>query len=223
MKPFAMSACAVLLSSVALQQPAAAVAVTDPVGDFLPSYTGTPGADLDVVSIDVRRTFANIILGASLAAPVGTTSGALYVWGIDRGQGTARFVAGSPSVGAGVLFDSVVVLRPNGTGNFVDLLNGANSFALPTGSVVINGLTITGTLALNAVPSTGFAVADYGYNLWPRIASVPGNAGISDFAPNASVVTASFVPEPGTWAMLLAGFAGTGLVARRRRAAAQPG
>lgn len=217
MKSLMFSAMAMLILAQAVPQQALAVVVGDSTGDFLPTYTGAQGGDLDVVSIDVTRNGSSIFLQASLAAAVGSTAGALYVWGIDRGQGTARFVAGTPSVGAGVLFDSVVVLRPDGTGAFVDLLNAANNFALAPGAVVIDGASITGTLAISAVPSTGFAVADFGYNLWPRLGSIAGNAGISDFAPDASVVTASFVPEPGSWALLLAGFAGTGIALRRRR------
>lgn len=223
MKHLMASACFFLAAAAALPIPAGAVTISDPAGDFLPTYTGAVGGDLDVVSIDVRRTFANIILGATMAGPLGTTPGAIFVWGIDRGQGTARFVAGTPSVGAGVLFDSVVVLRPDGTGNFIDLLNAANNFALPTGAVVVDGADLTATVAVNRVPSTGFAVANFGYNLWPRLGSVPGNAGISDFAPDASVITASFVPEPATWTLLLAGFAGAGVMARRRRAVAAGG
>jgi hypothetical protein len=210
-------AASILVTALCVPQQALAVVVNDPINDFLPTCVGPQGGDLDVVSIDVGRRVDSIILQANLAAAVGTTAGALYVWGIDRGQGTARFTAGAPSVGAGVLFDSVVVLRPNGTGNFVDLLNAANSFALAPGAIVINGSSITGTLAIGAIPSTGFAVADFGYNLWPRVGNVAGNAGIADFAPDASVVTASFVPEPQMWAMLIAGFAGTGLMLRRRR------
>jgi hypothetical protein len=192
-------------------------ATSDPLGDFLPTYTGTQGGDLDVVSIDVRRSMTDFTLNATLAANIGTTAGALYVWGIDRGQGTARFVGATPSVGAGVLFDSVVVLRPDGTGNFVDLINGANSFALAPGAVTSSGNMISGLVSIAALPSTGFAAADYTFNLWPRLTGIAGTPGISDFAPDASNI-GSVVPEPASWALMIAGFGLTGAALRRRRA-----
>lgn len=69
---------------------AAAIPAADPVGDFLTSH------------VDSGRP-----LGGE--AP-------LYVWGIDRGQGAERFLAGSPSIGGGA-FDSVLILRSDGGGN----------------------------------------------------------------------------------------------------------
>jgi hypothetical protein len=203
-----MNRAAIFLASLivpfaGLASPAIA-SISDPAGDFLPTYVGPQGGDLDVLSIDVRLNGPNLVLSARLAANIGTTAGALYVWGIDRGQGTARFVGGSPSVGAGVLFDSVLVLLPNGTGNFVDLLNGANSFGLAVGAVSIDGPTIVGTVPIASIPSTGFSVANYGFNLWPRVPGA-GNAFISDFAPDASTVRA-VVPEPAAWALMIVGF-----------------
>jgi hypothetical protein len=83
----------------------AAGALVDPFGDFLPTYTAGPAnGDLDVIAAagffdGVQQTLS---FSAILADKVGTTPGALYVWGIDRGAGTQRFLAGSPSIGAGV-------------------------------------------------------------------------------------------------------------------------
>jgi hypothetical protein len=199
---------------VAASSSAAMATTTDPLGDFLPTYTGPQGGDLDVLSIGVRRSAATFTFSSTQAADVGTTAGGFYVWGINRGQGTARFGA----LASGVLFDAVLLLRPNGTGNFNDLLNAANSFALPAGAVTISGATITGVVSIASIPSTGFAAADYKFNLWPRGPGA-GNAAISDFAPNNSSV-ASFVPEPASWAMLIAGFGLTGAMLRRRRLAA---
>ncbi len=196
----------------------AVAAVSDPAGDFLPTYVGPQGGDLDVLSINVRLQGPSLVLSATHAANIGTTAGAFYVWGIDRGLGTARFVAGSPSVGAGVLFDSVLILRPNGTGNFVDLLNAANNFALAVGAISIDGATIVGTVPIASIPSTGFSVADYGFNLWPR-APGAGNSFISDFAPDASTVK-GVVPEPATWALMIAGFGLVGGALRRKAVAA---
>lgn len=106
---------------------AAAIPVTDPVGDYLPTYiaSGRPlGPDLDAVAAQVTYLPASrqFRFTATLAGAISTTPAAggeapLYVWGIDRGQGTERFPAGSPSIGDGVAFDSVLILRTDGGGN----------------------------------------------------------------------------------------------------------
>jgi hypothetical protein len=216
---FRALSCLALTGSVLVASSSAAWAATaDPLGDFLPSYVGPQAGDLDVLSVGVRRSATTFTLSSTLAADIGTTPGGFYVWGINRGLGTARFVAGVPSVGAGVLFDSVLLLRPNGTGNFNDLITPGNSFALAPGAITIKGATISGVVSIASIPSTGFSAADYTFNLWPR-APGAGNTFISDFAPDASNV-ASFVPEPASWAMLIAGFGLTGAALRRRRLAA---
>ncbi len=206
---------ATLLASSA--RPAGA-GVIDPLGDFLPTYTGPRGGDLDVVFADVQLIGGRLVFTGTMAGLIGTTPGALYVWGIDRGRGTERFVSGTPSVGAGIPFDSVLVLRPDGTGAFNDLINPANSVAsLAAGSVVIGGTSIIANLAASLFPSMGLPTERFTYNLWPRAGN--GNALISDFAPNASNILAQVtpVPEPSSLALLsLGGFA---LVAAGRRRA----
>jgi PEP-CTERM motif len=211
LRPVLMVATALLLGAD-FTTAASAAPATDPAGDFLPSFAGPQGGDLDVLSVAVRRSATSFTLSSIQAADIGTTPGGFYVWGIDRGQGTERFGALAP----GVRFDSVLILRPDGTGNFADLLNAANSFALAPGAISISGATITGTVAIAAIPTTGFAAPDYTFNLWPRSPG-SGTSFISDFAPDASNV-GSFVPEPGSWALLIAGFGITGATLRRRRA-----
>lgn len=202
-------------SALALAAPASAATVMDSAGDFLTTFAGRQNGDLDILSIGARLRGPNLILSATLAGDIGTTPDALYVWGIDRGRGTARFVGATPSVGAGVLFDSVLILRPDGTGSFIDLLRNSNNFALPAGSILINGANIKATMRIAAIPSTGFDDANFGYNLWPRV-GIPGTAGISDFAPDASVIKAT-IPEPASWALMVAGFALAGGAVRRTR------
>lgn len=216
---------AVLACAAAAALPAQAL--TDALNDFLPTYTGPHAADLDVVASDVvyDPLAATYTFSATLAGAVGATSGASYIWGLDRGQGTERFVTGTPSVGAGVKFDSVLILRPNGTGQFNDLINNTQ-VALPQGSVHITGSVIaTDGLAAALFPSLGLAADQFTWNLWPR--SGGGNAAISDFAPDASnaPLHISAVPEPQAAAMLAAGLMVlAGLQARgRRRNAADTG
>ena len=204
--PLAAAVSATLLATAATATP-----TVDPTGDFLATYTGPAAGDLDVTSIEVLRTGANFDLYSTFAAPVGTTTGAFYVWGIDRGAGTARFGA----LATGVLFDSVLVIRPGGTSTFTDLLNAANNFTLAPGAVTAAGNGLRVTVAAASLPSTGALVGTYTFNLWPRATGPAGTAAISDFAPNNSNVLAS-VPEPASWAMLLVGFGGVGIALRRR-------
>jgi len=190
---------------------AQAVTFTDATGDFLSTYTGVQGGDLDVVTAEVSLLGNQLFFSTTVAAPIGTTATAFYVFGLNRGQGTQRFVSGTPSIGAGVFFDSVVILRPDGTGNFNDLINSANSSVLSPANITISGNTISGIFDVSLFPSTGFTLQNYTWNLWPRVSNVAGNAGISDFAPDAS--NASVVPEPST---LLGLFAALGVLKARK-------
>src|SRR5664279_246494 len=114
---------------VAWSANAAAIGITDPAGDFLPTYTGARTGDLDVLSAFVTYNPGTdtFFLSSTLAAPLGTTASAFYVWGFDRGQGTERFVSGTPSIGAGVLFDSVVIVRLDGSVTVTRLVGGGST------------------------------------------------------------------------------------------------
>jgi hypothetical protein len=188
-------------------------------GDFLPTYTGPQGGDLDVLFAyglwdPARDVFS---FGGVMSAPIGTTAGALYVWGIDRGAGTERFVGASPSIGAGVYFDSVVVLDPTHSVYTVNLFNGT-SIALDAAAVEVRGNTIVVDVPAADLPTMGRDFAQYGWNLWPRLGA--GNAAVSDFAPDAAtprVVTVSAVPEPASFALMLAGGALVAGARLRRR------
>ena len=211
-------AVAVAASAAALQ-PAQATTVIDAAGDFLATYSGPQNGDLDVLSVGAVQNGTSVTLTANLNGAIGTTSGSVYVWGVNRGAGAQLLTLGTPSVGAGVSFDAVALLFPNLTGAVVTFTGGVASAPVPlaAGAVTGSGSTITGVIPFSMLLTTGFAPANYLYNLWPRD-GLATNDQIADFAPNASSFAAS-VPEPAAWALMIAGLGMTGAALRRRRAA----
>jgi hypothetical protein len=206
-----------ILAAGILAVNARATTVDDPVGDFIPTFSGPHGADLDVVSTTAVISGSNLVLSATMNGAIGTTPGGLYVWGLDRGLGatTANFSAIGLS---NIIFDSVVVVLPNGTGQ-VALLETGTPVATPlgAGAITINGNMFSAVVPLSMLPSTGFATESYTQNLWPRYGGITTDDQISDFAPDASMAGIS-VPEPASLGLL--GLSGLLLVALRGRARA---
>jgi hypothetical protein len=211
------------LATLALAGSAHAIGIVDAKGDWVPGYSGPTGGDLDVVGAYVTYNVKSdaFVFVATLDDDIGTTAGAFYVWGVNRGAGTARFAGNGI---AGVLFDTVVVLNQDGSGA-VNRLAGAGAGATPlaAGTAQSFGSTIVVTVAGSLLASNGFAKTDYTWNLWPRAgAPLSGFAAISDFAPDNSnmlVTTVGAVPEPTSALLLAGGLALLALGARRRRAA----
>jgi hypothetical protein len=196
---------AALVSTALLAAHAASAApFVDPVGDFIPSFVGPHNADLDVLRSEVTLQGSQFIFSATLAGPVGTTAGSIYVLGLDRGQGTSRF----PVIAPGVLFDEVMTVTGTGAAAVRDLISGAAT-TLSAGATTISGNSLVVSFPVSLAPSLGFATSDYTWNLWPRVGAGNDNQ-ISDFAPdNSNVrVTVNAVPEPASTAMFMAGCLG---------------
>lgn len=106
--------------------PAHAAPITDPVGDFIPSFAGAQTPDRDVVSASADLVNGNFIFQGTFNGAVGSTAGTVYVFGVNRGQGTARFGA----IASNVLFDSVVIVTPNVSTVVRGLLTGEGTTTL---------------------------------------------------------------------------------------------
>jgi hypothetical protein len=187
--------------------------VTDATGDFLTAYAGPRNADLDVVSADVLFDGSNFRFTASLAGAIGTTAGGFYVWGVDRGAGatTSNFGAlGFPDV----IFDSVVIIRPNGTGQVSLLGAGGSTTLLGSSAISITGNTFSVLLPSALLPSRGFTFDNYLHNLWPR-GPVGATTQIADFAPDTSMARVR-VPEPSALPLLSLALGLVGFTLRRR-------
>jgi PEP-CTERM motif len=196
-----------LVTTYAVPAYAQTQTVADPVGDFLPTYTGPQSPSLDVTSFTVayNAVASAFLISTTLAGDVSGAPGS-YIIGVNTGTGVN---APFSTVGqANVRFNQTITIQPNGTGTI-------GATPLLPGSIFINGTSFSALIPLALLPSTGFAPQFYGFNVWPR--SGTGLGALADFAPNNATLAASSVPEPASWAFLLLGFAGIGLALRRRR------
>jgi len=198
--------------------------ITDNPNDILSTFGGNKllSTDLDVLNATVLYDSTTDLfrLSATLNGTPGTTPAGLYVWGVNTGAGTANpgFTANGVN---GVRFNEVVLVQPNGTGSVIDTGGGGPGGTLDPGSVTISGNTISAVVSGSLLQSTGFNKIDYTWNLWPRDVSFGTLADfnqIADFAPdNANFTTTpGSVPEPGTYALLLAGLGVVAWSVKRR-------
>ena len=197
-------------SSTLIASAGHAATVSDPVGDFLPSYEFDKFLDLDVTSFTVNYSpvTTTFTLSATLAGVINPATAGLYVIGVNNGTATnAPFaLIGQPNV----IFNQAIQVQKAGTATV-----GATALA-----TTISGNSFTVLVPLAALTPSSFDPLTWGFNLWPRIGVGGGNAQISDFAPNNALLAAS-APEPAAWAMIMLGFGLVGGAMRMRRGVAR--
>jgi hypothetical protein len=195
---------ALALAAILVGGPALADTVTSTTG-FLSTYTGPRDGDVEIASASATIDGADLVLSATAEAPIGTTPGAVYVWGVNTvGAGApAPFAAEGFS---NVLFNNAIAASPGGAG------------------VTVAGDTITDAIALSSLKDVALSPEQFGISLWPVVGT--GFSGFAEFVPGNGTFTPSVaaVPEPANWALMIVGFAGVGAAMRaaRRKLAVTP-
>jgi hypothetical protein len=185
----ALSRPSVRLRLEALEDRAVPALISDPVGDILPTYTGVQDPGLDVVAHEVvyLEDQAQLVFFGRMAGPVAPTQavGGLYLFGVDRGQGTPRFRGRVPEIGPNVVWDSLVRVNPDGTGRFNNVISGVVTDLDPA-DITINGNEFTVRVPLSLMlPLAARPPQEWTYNLWPRNGvSVGQTVEVSDLAPD---------------------------------------
>jgi len=169
----------------ALEDRSVPAVISDPVGDFLPTYTGVQDPGLDVVAHEVIVLEDRVIFYGQMDGPIASAPG-LYIVGVDRGSGTPRFLSPAnvpPIIGPNVLWDSIVRINPNGTGLFNNIIAGVSTPLSPA-DIQINGSEFTASVPLSVMQlGATRPPGEWTYNLWPRDVAGP-NVHVSDLAPD---------------------------------------
>jgi hypothetical protein len=196
MKPILTGALA--LAAILASGSAFAATVTTSTG-FLPTYVGPKNGDVDILSASATIDGADLVLSATANALIGTTPGAVYVWGINT-VGASAPAPFAPEGFGNVLFNNAITVNP----------------ANPAAGVTVSGDTITDIIAISSLKGVVLNPEQFGISLWPVVGN--GFTAFSEFVPGNGTFTAG-VPEPATWALMIVGFGSVGGVLRSRRRA----
>ncbi len=195
---------ALALAAILVGGPALATTVTTTTG-FLSTYTGPRNGDVEIASASATIDGADLVLSATTEAPIGTTPGAVYVWGVNT-VGASAPAPFAPEGFGNILFNNAITASPGGAG------------------VTVAGDTITDAIALSSLKDVALSPEQFGISLWPVVGT--GFSGFAEFAPGNGTFTPSVaaVPEPANWALMIVGFAGVGAAMRaaRRKLAVAP-
>jgi hypothetical protein len=188
---------ALALTAAVAGSPALATTVTSTTG-FLSTYTGPKNGDVEIASASATIDGGDLVLSATADAPIGTTPGAVYVWGVNTEGASAPAPFATEGFG-NVLFNNAITASPGGTG------------------VTVSGDTITDTVAISTLKDVALKPEMFGISLWPVVGT--GFSGFAEFAPGNGTFTPSLaaVPEPANWALMLVGFGAVGAGMRRAR------
>ncbi|HVK08920.1 MAG TPA: hypothetical protein VM597_09110 [Gemmataceae bacterium] len=182
------------LAMVPLEAREVPALIADPIGDILPTFVPkTPGVvsgGMDVVAHEVvlLAEQERMVFYGKMAGSVAATQdeGGLYLFGVDRGLGTTRFLNPPnfpPEIGPNVKWDLIVAVRANGTGFVNNPLTGVLT-PLDPSHFQINGDELTASIPLSAMmPAATRPPSEWTYNLWPRN-GIGSNLQVSDLAPD---------------------------------------
>jgi len=163
-----------------------------------------------------------------LVAPNGFLSGGPYtVSGVTFDNAGTDFIIGGQFFG-GAIYNGATFYSGQFNPNTVISFAGATAFGMTYGSYAGNSRAISFTLSDGSVfstnlPNTSATLAFFGFTSTGPITSITVNnqvGGSQVFDVTAfSIGSAAAIPEPQSWALLIAGFGLTGAAMRRRRAA----
>ena len=189
---------ALALATIMAGGSALATTVTSTTG-FLPTYTGPKSADLELSSVSATVDGGDLVFSATAEAPIGTTAGAAYVFGVNT-VGAGAPAPFAPDGFGNVLFTNAIKVTPGGAG------------------VTVSGDTITDTVAISSLKNVVLSPEAFGISVW--VVDGKGFPAFAEFAPGDGTFTPSVgsgVPEPASWALMIVGVSAGGAAMRGAR------